>query len=76
MPFWWFIVKLTKSVVINSWQVRYAKYCGTCIICYRLQDYAGVGFDISSLKDRGEGDKRCAFPNIFFGAVASVVFAF
>jgi hypothetical protein len=35
-----------------------------------------VGFDISALKNRGEGDKGCAFPNIFFAVVASVGFAF
>jgi hypothetical protein len=35
-----------------------------------------VGFDVSSSKNIGEGDKRWAFPNIFFAVVASVGFAF
>jgi hypothetical protein len=35
-----------------------------------------VGFDVSTPKNIGEGDKRWAFPNIFFVAVVSVGFAF
>ena len=53
------------SMIINSCQVRHSNNCNTSIISYRLKIYTDVELEISSPKNRGEGERGVPFFHTF-----------